>query len=162
MRQTVIRQRFLSPQAQEIADFEPMDRMHADAKRGSSKLLRAIIRASRPKRKSPSPKKRIGRYGTWEDRQLAIGQIERLQRTVAAHYGIPPQAMTGWRGPKPIVRKRQVAMFLAREVLQVSYPVIARGFHHKDHTTVIHACRVVAEDPDLATDLDALRRVVRA
>lgn len=161
MRQTVIRQRMLSPQAEAIADFEPMAKMHADAKRGSSKLLRAIVRASHPK---PPPKERLrrGRYGTFEDRQLAIAQIERLQRAVADHYGIPAGLMTDWRGPRPTVRKRQVAMYLAREVLQVSYPVIARGFHHKDHTTVIHACRVVESDPDLATDLDALRQVVRA
>jgi chromosomal replication initiation ATPase DnaA len=159
MRETVIRNLMLSPEAEAIADFEPMDRMHADARRGSSKLLLAIIRARRPK---PIRRTRVAKYGTFDDRQLAIAQIERLQRAVADHYGIPVGLMTDWRGPRPTVRKRQVAMYLAREVLQVSYPVIARGFHHKDHTTVMHACRVVGCDPDLATDLDALRQVVRA
>jgi chromosomal replication initiation ATPase DnaA len=159
MRETVIRNLMLSPEAEAIADFEPMDRMHADARRGSSKLLLAIIRARRPK---PIRRTRVAKYGTFDDRQLVIAQIERLQRAVADHYGIPVGLMTDWRGPRPSVRKRQVAMYLAREVLQVSYPVIARGFHHKDHTTVMHACRVVGCDPDLATDLDALRQVVRA
>jgi hypothetical protein len=159
MRETVIRNLMLSPEAEAIADFEPMDRMHADARRGSSKLLLAIIRARRPK---PIRRTGVAKYGTFDDRQLAIAQIERLQRAVADHYGIPVGLMTDWRGPRPTVRKRQVAMYLAREVLQVSYPVIARGFHHKDHTTVMHACRVVGCDPDLATDLDALRQVVRA
>jgi chromosomal replication initiator protein len=39
-----------------------------------------------------------------------------------------------------IVRPRQVAMFLARDLLSMSYPAIGKRFRNLDHTTVIHAC----------------------
>src|SRR3989344_136755 len=39
-----------------------------------------------------------------------------------------------------IVRPRQIAMFLSRDMLSMSYPAIGKRFKNLDHTTVIHAC----------------------
>ena len=40
---------------------------------------------------------------------------------------------------RPLVTARQVAMYVFREVTDLSYPAIAREFGGRDHTTVIHA-----------------------
>jgi chromosomal replication initiator protein len=41
---------------------------------------------------------------------------------------------------RDLVFARQMAMFLARDLLHSSFPEIAREFGGKDHSTVIHAC----------------------
>ena len=40
---------------------------------------------------------------------------------------------------RPLVTARQVAMYVFRELTDLSYPAIAREFGGRDHTTVIHA-----------------------
>lgn len=136
-----------------IADFGPDENWRDDARRGSAKLLRAITRSRKPKRKF---RRFNGRYGTVEDRQLAIIQIVRLQRAVADHYGLNADVMTGYRGSRAITEKRQIAMYLAREIIQASYPNIGKCFD-KDHTTVIFAYRAVEANPVLAAEANALR-----
>jgi hypothetical protein len=131
----------------------------ADARRGSERLRKAILRSLKPK---PKRRQQTNRYGSWEDRQLAMGQIDRLKRAVADHYGLPHRIMTGSRGVRDITEKRQVAMFLARSVIQSSYPDIAQCFGGKDHTTVLHACRAVESSPRLLAQVIELRRRMSA
>jgi chromosomal replication initiator protein len=95
-------------------------------------------------------------YGTFEDRQLAKHQVERLQRVVAGHFGIPVETMTGTRGSPEVAEKRQVAMYLAREVILCSYPDIGKCFK-RDHSTVMHACNSVRQNPELASLATYLR-----
>jgi chromosomal replication initiator protein len=47
---------------------------------------------------------------------------------------------------KEIVKPRQVAMFLLRELLKSSYPFIGRKFGGKDHTTAIYACEKIVKE----------------
>lgn len=149
-----------------IADHFTAGQMSADAKRGSALLRNAIFRSLSPKRRTKSEldySKRIEkRYGSWEDRQLAMAQVERLQRVVADHYGLPHRLMAERRGVREVAEKRQIAMFLARSIIQSSYPDIGKCFGGKDHTTVIHACRVVAGRPRLAEEAVRLRMAIGA
>jgi chromosomal replication initiator protein len=48
-------------------------------------------------------------------------------------------------------------MYLAREIIQSSYPDIARAFGKKDHSTVIHACGNVERTPELIAEAAVLR-----
>lgn len=41
----------------------------------------------------------------------------------------------------PLVRHRQIAMHVAREMCGRSYPIIATAFKRRDHTTILHADR---------------------
>jgi chromosomal replication initiation ATPase DnaA len=136
--------------------------MRTDAERGSSKLLLALMRMDSRRRKPPKPRHSRTPYGTTEDRRQARSQIERLQREVANFYGIKFEALTGRRGPTDVSEKRQVAMYLARKIIQASFPEIAKSFHRNNHTTVIHACRVVESRPHLAADASELRRRIGA
>lgn len=154
----------LTPDAEPLADYWPEANWKADARRGSKLLRKAILRSVSkpvPKRPLKRPLRRLRLYGGWEDRQLAIIQIERLQRTVADYFGLRHSDMTAYRGPQPIAEKRMLAMYLAREVIQASFPDIAKAFGGKDHTTVVHACQVIPRKPELADDIAALRRSLR-
>lgn len=65
------------------------------------------------------------------------------------------------RRQRYITRPRQIAMYLCRELTGHSLPEIGRYFGNRDHTTVLHAVRLVPElmkrDPDLAAEVKALR-----
>ena len=54
-------------------------------------------------------------------------------------FGIPVEEITGKKRQRPLVAARQVAMYVVRELTDLSYPAIAREFGGRDHTTVIHA-----------------------
>ena len=45
---------------------------------------------------------------------------------------------------RPLVTARQVAMYVVRELTDLSYPAIAREFGGRDHTTVIHAVEKIS------------------
>jgi len=54
-------------------------------------------------------------------------------------FGFSVEEIIGASRRRPLVTARQVAMYVIREVTELSYPAIAREFGGRDHTTVIHA-----------------------
>ena len=54
-------------------------------------------------------------------------------------FGFAVEEIIGASRRRPLVTARQVAMYVFREVTDLSYPAIAREFGGRDHTTVIHA-----------------------
>ncbi len=70
--------------------------------------------------------------------------LENIKRTVAAYYNIRLTDLNSVRRTRTLARPRQIAMSLAKELTRHSYPEIGAAFG-KDHTTVLHACRKVAE-----------------
>jgi len=54
-------------------------------------------------------------------------------------YGFSKDELIGGSRRRPLVTARQVAMYIFRELTDLSYPGIAREFGGRDHTTVIHA-----------------------
>jgi chromosomal replication initiator protein len=71
--------------------------------------------------------------------------IENIQRTVAEYYKIKIADILSKRRTRAIARPRQVAMALAKELTNHSLPEIGDAFGGRDHTTVLHACRIIAE-----------------
>ena len=71
--------------------------------------------------------------------------IDNIQRTVAQYYKIRVADLVSKRRTRSIARPRQVAMALAKELTNHSLPEIGDAFGGRDHTTVLHACRKVAE-----------------
>jgi chromosomal replication initiator protein len=57
----------------------------------------------------------------------------------AEMFGFPIDEITGQSRRRPLVTSRQIAMYVTRELTDLSYPAIAREFGGRDHTTVIHA-----------------------
>ena len=64
---------------------------------------------------------------------------EQLFVEIAEHLGFEVEALRGKSRQRPLVQARQTAMYVFRELTDLSYPAIARLFGGRDHTTVIHA-----------------------
>ena len=71
--------------------------------------------------------------------------IENIQRIVAQHFKIRVADLVSKRRTRSIARPRQVAMALCKELTAHSLPEIGDAFGGRDHTTVLHACRKIAE-----------------
>lgn len=70
--------------------------------------------------------------------------IRLIQERTAAHYGITLDDLNGPRRLARIAWARQVAMYLARELLGFSYPHLAAEFGKKEHGTIMWGCQTVA------------------
>jgi chromosomal replication initiator protein len=92
--------------------------------------------------------------------ELAKPEVERIQDVVADHLGVTREQMLSPSRIAVIAGARQLAMYLSRELTDLSLPAIARSFNRRDHTTVLHAIRRVekraTEDPRLARTLEEL------
>jgi chromosomal replication initiator protein len=70
---------------------------------------------------------------------------QRIIEVVSEFYKQPIEALRGKSRQRPLVIARQVAMYVMRELTDLSYPAIAREFGGRDHTTVIHAVEKVQQ-----------------
>jgi len=86
---------------------------------------------------------------------------ESLIKQVAEFYQVTEADMTSQRRNREVAKARQVAMFLIREMTQLSTTRIGELFGGRDHSTVMYACEKVAElegsDPKIKDDLNRLR-----
>ncbi|MDH3538531.1 MAG: chromosomal replication initiator protein DnaA [Acidimicrobiia bacterium] len=64
---------------------------------------------------------------------------EEIIGATAAACGLTPTDLIGPSRRQPLVRARQTAMYLCRELTDLSLPKIGRAFGGRDHTTVMHA-----------------------
>lgn len=92
--------------------------------------------------------------------------IEAIQKAVADFYKIKVSDMYSAKRPKNIAEPRQIAMYLTKELTQKSLPEIGANFGGRDHTTVLHACRKIAEnktkDSKLQHELHVLEQILKA
>ncbi len=88
--------------------------------------------------------------------------IDEIQRTVCQFYRVDRTEMSSKRRARAVVRPRQVAMYLAKVLTPRSYPEIGRKFGGRDHSTVIHAVRLIEDlrtrDSDMDGDVRSLLR----
>ncbi len=66
--------------------------------------------------------------------------IHDIQQLVIQHFGISLEELTGACRTQNLVLPRQIAMYLCRQLLDASFPEIARKFGGRDHSTVMYAC----------------------
>ena len=78
--------------------------------------------------------------------------IEKIQKVVANFFSINMNELKNKRRNKNIVLPRQIAMFLSRQLTNLSLPEIGNAFGGKDHTTVLHSCKKI--DRDLLRNID--------
>ncbi|MGH7740590.1 MAG: chromosomal replication initiator protein DnaA [Candidatus Eiseniibacteriota bacterium] len=69
---------------------------------------------------------------------------DRIVTSVAERFGVRTEAMLGQRRTRSVAMPRQVAMYLTRQLTELSLVEIGRMFGGRDHTTVIYACDKVA------------------
>ncbi|MBI5613208.1 MAG: chromosomal replication initiator protein DnaA [Gammaproteobacteria bacterium] len=97
----------------------------------------------------------------FRDRLVTINNI---QKTVAEYYKIRVSDLHSKSRARQLARPRQMAMALSKELTSQSLPGIGDAFGGRDHTTVIHACRKVAElktsDSRIKEDYSNLLRIL--
>jgi chromosomal replication initiator protein len=91
--------------------------------------------------------------------------VEGIQKTVAEYFKLKISDMHSKRRNRNVARPRQVAMALAKDLTQMSLPEIGEAFGNRDHTTVLHACRTIAnlrkQDTSLNRDYLVLEQVLK-
>ena len=91
--------------------------------------------------------------------------VTRIQQAVAETFGVPVEKMKARGRASQIAHARQVAMYLARELTHLSLAQVGEHFGGRDHTTVLHAQRKIADEVahpgQTQRDVDNLRRMLR-
>jgi chromosomal replication initiator protein len=97
-------------------------------------------------------------------RSAQATSVEEIQQRVAEGFGISRAELVGSSRAATPLRARQVAIFLTRELTDLSLPQIGRLYGGRDHSTVLNSLRRIeaglAEDPELAGRVDDLRGAI--
>jgi chromosomal replication initiator protein len=92
--------------------------------------------------------------------------VEEIQQRVAERFGISRAELIGSSRAAIPLRARQVAIFLTRELTDLSLPQIGRLYGNRDHSTIHNSLRrieaALADDPDLAARVNALRSSIHS
>lgn len=88
--------------------------------------------------------------------------IKRIKEAVARHYNIRILDLSSARRAVPIVRPRQIAMWLCRTHTEWSLPMIGRHFGGRDHSTILHGCRLIdqliRDNERIRADVNSIER----
>lgn len=99
------------------------------------------------------------------DRQPRPITVSMILTATTEHFNFTIEELTGKSRRRPLVIARQIAMYVSRELTDLSFPMIAREFGGRDHTTVMHACDKIAalmkERSQIYDQVTALDKTVR-
>lgn len=69
-----------------------------------------------------------------------------IKETVAKYFSIDKDDLSGNKRSNEIAFPRQIAMYLCREIANMSYPQIGTDFGGRDHSTVMHGCKKIEKE----------------
>ena len=69
-----------------------------------------------------------------------------IKETVSKYFSIDKEELAGSKRSNDIAFPRQIAMYLCREVANMSFPQIGVDFGKRDHSTVMHAYKKIAKE----------------
>jgi chromosomal replication initiator protein len=95
-----------------------------------------------------------GLLGSSQTRPKHLSARQIIERC-ARHYQVSVEDITGPKRDKDIVVPRQIAMYMLRSELHLSFPKIARELGRKDHTTAIHSVEKIEKESRLDADIRA-------
>ena len=103
--------------------------------------------------------------GMFPERALRPISIQVIQGEVCRFFNLNMSDLVGNKRSQNIVFPRQIAMYLARELTDMSLPRIGAEFGGKDHTTVIHAnakiTKLLGEQREVLNQVQALTTAIR-
>lgn len=92
--------------------------------------------------------------GVSQTRPKHVSARQIVERT-ARHFQLPIEDILGPKRDKDIVVPRQIAMYMLRSELHLSFPKIAHELGRKDHTTAIHSIEKIEKESQLDADIRA-------
>jgi chromosomal replication initiator protein len=163
-RLTVLR-RLVEEAGVEIADADALaelaNRIEANVRQLHGALTRVIAHASLMAR--PLSTDLIAEVIPGSSRPKRTS-VEEIQQRVAERFGIARAELVGSSRAATPLRARQVAIFLTRELTDLSLPQIGRLYGGRDHTTVLNSLRRIEasldEDAELAEKVRELRGAI--
>ncbi len=100
------------------------------------------------------------------DRQPRPITVDMILDATVDQFGFSKEELIGKSRRRPLVIARQMAMYVTRELTDLSFPLIAREFGGRDHTTVMHACDKISalmkERSQIYNHVMALDKAVRS
>jgi chromosomal replication initiator protein len=164
-RLTVLR-RLVEEAGVEITDanalVELANRIDANVRQLRGALTRVIAHASMMAR--PLSSELIAEVIPGASRPSKRTSVEEIQQRVAERFGISRAELVGSSRAATPLRARQVAIFLTRELTDLSLPQIGRLYGGRDHTTVLNSLRRIEasldEDAELAEKVRELRGAI--
>jgi len=103
--------------------------------------------------------------GMFPEQAVRPISIQTIQNEVSRFFNLSMEDLKGSKRSQNIVFPRQVAMYLARELTDMSLPRIGAEFGGKDHTTVIHAAakitKLLGEQRDVLNQVQSLTTTIR-
>jgi chromosomal replication initiator protein len=165
-RLTVLR-RLVQEAGVEIADADALtelaNRIDVNVRQLHGALTRVLAHASLMAR--PLSRELIAEVIP-QGRSVQTTSVEEIQQRVAEGYGISRAELVGSSRAATPLRARQVAIFLTRELTDLSLPQIGRLYGGRDHSTVLNSLRRVeaglAADAELADRVQDLRSAIHS
>ena len=84
--------------------------------------------------------------------------VQMVQQAVADFYNVSVESMTSSRRTSDVTYPRQVAMYLSREMTDLSLKVIGEQFGGRNYSTIISACNKIEDDMKFDPDLSKIFR----
>ncbi|MDD4657510.1 MAG: chromosomal replication initiator protein DnaA [Eubacteriales bacterium] len=92
--------------------------------------------------------------------------VEKIQKIVAEYFNLRIEDMKTKKRTNAVAHPRQIAMYLCRELTDLSLPKIGEEFGGRDHTTVMHAQDKVRSsietNPNIAHQVEAIKKLLRS
>ncbi|MCL1925172.1 MAG: chromosomal replication initiator protein DnaA [Defluviitaleaceae bacterium] len=85
-----------------------------------------------------------------------VVDIPLIQRIVANYFNITTDDLTGKKRSKNIAYPRQIAMYLARKLIDMPLTSIGEAFGGRDHSTVIHSCEKIVDSVENNSEIKAI------
>ncbi len=102
----------------------------------------------------------------YEEDESQLVDVEKIQKRTAEYYRVDVEQICGKTRVENVVKARQVAMFLSRELTKLSLEEIGKRFGGKNHATVIHARKTVEEmikqDENVRREVEYLQKTLSA
>ena len=99
-----------------------------------------------------------------EHSQKHVVNAETIIKTVGNYFSLKPTDLTGAGRRRDIMIPRQIAIYLTRELTEMSLPQIGTAFGNRDHSTVLHSIsqisKAIQENDGVASQVDDLRQMV--
>ncbi|GAB7021608.1 DnaA ATPase domain-containing protein [Salidesulfovibrio brasiliensis] len=86
---------------------------------------------------------------------------KQIMSVVGDHFNINVRDLVGSKRHQPVAQARQVAMYLCRELLNISYPALGRAFGGKDHSTVLYSVKKVKQLREDDSSLNQMLKMLK-
>jgi len=141
------------------------DRVSSNIRELEGALIRVVAYSSITKHPVDLDLSRTVLKDIFPERSSLPISVSTIQKEVCKHYSLTHAELVGGKRSQAIVYPRQIAMYLSREMTDLSLPAIGSEFGGRDHTTVMHAnakiTKMIKAERDVYTQIQSLTELIK-